>query len=1711
MPAPATTQAPIAAPPSPIQPFYDYSIVTEDRVERWAKGARQEVIEHGVQSRQDEDLTEVVTIFQELIHSVTDGRLQGADAGKVVKDILGPDLSETDRSAAAFDPHTLFLDTVSTFLDVESGPLRPQLRDFMLATEVSPALMRLILDPPILQHLDLIRDTFVRIGIRQSTNLLYRQANYNLLREETEGFSKLVTELFTTSSSEPPTSEVVQATFNKVMGLIGTFDLHPGRVLDITFDVYAAVLIKQFRFFVKFLRVSSWWPRSQLSQPTDTFIGGLPIWALPDHSGWSTTDEEEAMLAQQRLKRDVAFWDRARKTKLDAYFELGCGQLSASEEERLANDAAEDGSESSIEQDWIRITKTRPPPGNRDAAQMLGFKLRFYTSEARDAEDTLPANLLYLISLLIKIGFISLTDIWNHIWPQDEDMEAVRVKMVKDLEEKEKASRPGGEKNALMMAGALPDDMPPPPTNPSRRDAPVGKPDPNNKAPAPAEEKPKLPEPSDQKLLLLKCLLTIGAIPESLFIIGRHQWALEAYPEILPLFHRILHHSIEHVYQQSRPTSSGPTDCPPKKLPDPDQSSVPKGSVKLNTPPVKRALRWPNPDKADAGDGTSYRFYWDEWADNIPVCQTVDDLFTLCDSLVNVIGVNIGLDASLVAKLTSIGCKSLADDQSPDNVERWLGLLRRLLVPSLSLGEPNSSIVDSVWTLLKQYPIQTRFTVYTEWYEGPISRLEPIRRAFARTKLDTQSKMKRLSHSNILQMAKSLAKIAYPSPGIVCRVALQQIESYSNLIEAFVECAKYFTDLGYDVLVWSVLSSLGGQQRSRTQETSVLLTSKWLQALSRFSGKVFERYSNMDPSPILRYGNSTDLVILEELIESMGGIVSGFDFTDAQLRGMTGGELLRRETLVNLGDKRAVSGRSAQRLMKALSRSNLAGQLLVNIAQYRQNAIFTIADGSARIKYLSAVVDDAHKVLCRYLDLLLSNLDPDTFDRLIPDVIQLMRDYGVDPNLAFMIRRASIRWDTKAATTRDSPSQTAKAATDVDGDVAMDAATDTPAPGNASGTPVKDDTGDANLASKRRLPESLPEALAPLIDEIPSVLPQQSWRYITPACYVFFWSLQLGNLVWPQDSYDAESKRLQAQAEEVKIDRSDTPRSAANKRQKRDEIMARQQRLVQETKDGIERFSKTKLHIGRQVSSWFPADITKADATSDALLEECILPRLQVSPVDAEYCFRLIKFLHQFSNTNFKLMSLYDRLFNHNRLRALIFTCTVREAEHLARFLKYILGDLSKWHGSKSAYEKEALGLRELQGTKTREYLGFATAFDADGKPTEFVEHDAFKELLFRWHKELNTALRSCLNGMEWMHIRNAITTLKGVIDFFPAINFMADKFLEQLKTITDRESASSTAADSAQGHRVDLSVTAQTTYSELQRRKSKWVLVQAFRPGVWLPAPEDRPPRNRFRRRIHPTDRSNPDSQPSRQEGPDFQADQTCPTGPMPPEPGSINPGTTGGRFLPGTLATIGTTENHETKLSVTPASPIPFGTLETSGLQMLRDQTVLVRCSHLKGVRLTLANVSLLRAMLANVILAHEILAAMSVVRLAVLVTGAERNLRRADTIMRRRPIEMAVQIVVHRRVREAPLILQSAPTRGLPGRPLLPPRQRHPVHKVLRSTPSVHGSSRPIDRKSSIQPGLLESMIPGILRPSLHRESNHVSDLRGQSHQGDLSGRR
>lgn len=72
--------------------------------------------------------------------------------------------------------------------------------------------------------------------VRVNTRLLYQQTKFNLLREESEGYAKLVTLLC--RDSEAPTQKGSTSTIGIIKSLIGHFDLDPNRVFDIVLECF---------------------------------------------------------------------------------------------------------------------------------------------------------------------------------------------------------------------------------------------------------------------------------------------------------------------------------------------------------------------------------------------------------------------------------------------------------------------------------------------------------------------------------------------------------------------------------------------------------------------------------------------------------------------------------------------------------------------------------------------------------------------------------------------------------------------------------------------------------------------------------------------------------------------------------------------------------------------------------------------------------------------------------------------------------------------------------------------------------------------------------------------------------------------------------------------------------------------------------------------------------------------------------------------------------------------------------------------------------------------------------------------------------------------------------------------------------------------------------------------------------------------------------
>ncbi len=116
----------------------------------------------------------------------------------------------------------------------------------------------------------------------------YKQNKFNLLREQSEGFSKLITEV--TSALPPPHSpatglpldpssispECVQPIWKRILSLIGYFDLDPNRALDVILDLFSAYLTTHWSFFLVLLSLSPWkgqrelpWVIEEKSEPME--------------------------------------------------------------------------------------------------------------------------------------------------------------------------------------------------------------------------------------------------------------------------------------------------------------------------------------------------------------------------------------------------------------------------------------------------------------------------------------------------------------------------------------------------------------------------------------------------------------------------------------------------------------------------------------------------------------------------------------------------------------------------------------------------------------------------------------------------------------------------------------------------------------------------------------------------------------------------------------------------------------------------------------------------------------------------------------------------------------------------------------------------------------------------------------------------------------------------------------------------------------------------------------------------------------------------------------------------------------------------------------------------------------------------------------------------------------------------------------------------
>ncbi|XP_040179868.1 THO complex subunit 2 [Rana temporaria] len=212
------------------------AVLPADWIKNWEKSGKNDYIQlcrsFGEKGQENVTFKEVQQVLYDLACQVIKGNLKHDQAAGVFTDII--DLREDMPSILA---------DVFCILDIETSCTEEKWRRDHFTQLVSSCLylmsdtiLKERLDPETLESLGLIKQSqqFNQKSVKIKTKLFYKQQKFNLLREENEGYAKLIAELGQ-DLSRSITSDLI---LENIKSLVGCFNLDPNRVLDIILEVY---------------------------------------------------------------------------------------------------------------------------------------------------------------------------------------------------------------------------------------------------------------------------------------------------------------------------------------------------------------------------------------------------------------------------------------------------------------------------------------------------------------------------------------------------------------------------------------------------------------------------------------------------------------------------------------------------------------------------------------------------------------------------------------------------------------------------------------------------------------------------------------------------------------------------------------------------------------------------------------------------------------------------------------------------------------------------------------------------------------------------------------------------------------------------------------------------------------------------------------------------------------------------------------------------------------------------------------------------------------------------------------------------------------------------------------------------------------------------------------------------------------------------------
>ncbi|KAF7331994.1 hypothetical protein MKEN_00079700 [Mycena kentingensis (nom. inval.)] len=1228
--------------------------------------------------------------------------------------------------------------------------------------------------------------------IRTRTSLFYKQNKFNLLREQSEGYSKLTAEL--TSSLGPPHTaatglptesyaaihERARPVWEKVISLVGYFDLDPNRALDITLDVLSAHLVTHHTFFLALLSFSPW--AGSYRRPQDG-LAKMAVDAIAGQFKGKTLDEV--------------------LSTVDPYVAEDQGPV--------------------------------PPV----MAQVLGFKFAYYqvglfltmhvtladAPQALDVLEPTPNNLYLTAAILIREGFITVEDLYPHLSPDDSDMDKVHEDYLADVRRRINATKI----NALALAAPLPTDDRP------SISASTGKP-----KTAPTEQKRAVESKKiqNQRAGIVAALLAVGALKPALAILSKYPWFVDAQPQIADLLLRILKISIAPLYDTHLVTK--------QRNPSFALARPRYGTTGVSPPPPRKPTLTacaPTPPCTSTQD---FVFFFPQWTERIPLCSDLGDLLDVIEPLVAFLGPHLSRDSIFMTKLLRLGrlhvhstvtvdpeTKRVQAD--PDNPIRtfWYTMLRKYLLPALSLVRGNAICTVEVWTIMRFYETDARWRLYGEWRSATYKSHPELRVRQEQVDKESKDVLGRLSSNTYDGLSGAVAKLAHGNPCIFFTKAVTQIMAYDNLSGVIVQSLRYVTNMGFDVLLFVVLDALANPHKHRVKEDGVNI-SDWLQSLSpffpqfqvgvditpglaSFTGMLFRRFS-ADLTMVLKYivnqlhnGQTADIVVLRELIWKMAGIEPLPSLSEHQISAMAGGPVLRIEAIASETrgarlDPGEVLYKAPTRLGHALVDSALAFPLLVQVAQQRDSCVHKAHD--AHLKSLASLFDTTHGVLLQYVELLTSHLviaPQDYAEKVLPTLGELGELYGISAPICMHIIRpvlnAKLLAPAEAMQEQERLANTEaekrlKAALTAKKPQAANSRTASPGAGTSTpDTSAESKSLQETISKEDVAMEPVPNApeagrpisihfcadtilqspwlaeLVPLFEDIKRIAPASAYDVVGPAFYVTFWQLSTYDIAPPMAKYEEQTKALRdlSNREDTKYNQADRSadrsiRSTAQAhRLRRDRHNQFLSSLSQEAKQQMTLRAFTIKRLNREKQHWFTHSKNAGDLMS-AIIEHCIQPRCLLSPMDADYCAQIIKVLHSLGTPGFHTLQCYNKASCDTEGTLNVLTAS----RNYGLFLRGILTDIHKWFTDQKAFIAD--NQTTTRGTVVY-HPGLVLKYTVGKKvqQSDMLDWDKnYKQLVRKWHKNLAKSIAECIGTGEFMRVHNSIIVLKEILPVFP-------------------------------------------------------------------------------------------------------------------------------------------------------------------------------------------------------------------------------------------------------------------------------------------------------------------------------------------------------